>query len=90
MARQDTSYWRSQAERVIAEVHASLPIETDLKARTAAIDAAYPFGARRWHPYKVWLKERRKYLVKFGYKPRTKAAPETPLERLMRRGGVGQ
>ena len=86
----NTSYWRGQAERVIAEVHASLPIETELKARIKALDAAYPFGERKYHPYKIWLQERRRYLIKFGYKPRTKKAPESPLERLMRRGKGGQ
>lgn len=90
MSRQYASYWRGRSERVIAEVHASLPINADLKARAAAVDAAYPFGERRWHPYKIWLQERRKYLMKFGYRPRTKVAPETPLERLMRQGGSDQ
>jgi hypothetical protein len=31
-----------------------------------AIDAAYPFGERAMHPYKMWLKVRRRILSKLG------------------------
>lgn len=70
---------------MIAEVHNDLPEDVSLEDRRKAIDAAYPFGPRKYYPYKMWLRERRAYLVKFGHKPRSQP-PETPLERLMRRG----
>lgn len=79
-----TSHWRSIAMNVIGEVHASLPVDATLKERTKAIDAAYPFGERAHHPYKVWLEARKKYLARFGYRTRTKPV-ESPLERAMRR-----
>lgn len=31
-----------------------------------AIDAAYPFGERSHHPYKVWLNERKLFFAKHG------------------------
>lgn len=78
------SYWAETARRVITEVHLSLPEEADLATRRKAIDAAYPFGQRRYYPYKTWLKARREYLVKFGHVPKN-APPESPMERMMRR-----
>jgi len=38
-----------------------------------AIDAAYPFGERKYHPYKVWLKCRKMAFVELGivkYEPK--------------------
>ena len=32
----------------------------------ASIDAAYPFGERKYSPYKMWLKVRRDYLGFLG------------------------
>lgn len=29
----------------------------DEKTRAAALRAAYPFGQRQYHPYKIWLDE---------------------------------
>lgn len=31
-----------------------------------AIDAAYPFGEREHHPYKVWLRERKLFFAQHG------------------------
>lgn len=62
------SYWRKRAQRVIRgvlEEHGGKPYHEVM----AAIDAAYPFGPRSHHPYKIWLDERRKLtreLVKAG------------------------
>ena len=71
-------------------VHRAVPADADLKTRQAAIDEAYPFGERNYHPYKVWLKVRRDYLKKFGYRRTSKALEESPMERMMRRSGVDQ
>lgn len=73
-----------QAASAINAVHVTLPPDISLADRIKAIDAAYPFGARAFSPYKVWLKERRAYLCKYGYQARN-APPESPLERMMRR-----
>lgn len=36
------------------------------KERLKAVDAAYPFGMRKYHPYKQWLKIRRQILTQQG------------------------
>lgn len=77
----DSRDWPSLARAAIQAVHASLPPETCLKARMAAIDAAYPFGERRHYPYKIWCRERRRYLIPFGYVPQN--AEPAPLLRKM-------
>lgn len=57
--------WSAQARKTIEAVAATLPDEMPLKARKAAIDAAYPFGPRSHWPYKAWCKARRRYLAGF-------------------------
>jgi hypothetical protein len=78
-----------QARQVIARVHASLPSDCPLEVRRKAIDEAYPFGAREYHPYKAWLKARRAYLAPYGHIPRN-APPESPMERMMRRSAEAE
>lgn len=77
--------WRDEAWAAIERVDGELAATTTLAQRMAAVDAAYPFGARDWHPYRQWLKARRTYLARYGYRGRGAAAAESPLERLMRR-----
>jgi hypothetical protein len=51
-----TSHWRRAAAQIITRVleeHASKP---DVEVR-AALRAAYPFGQRQHHPYRIWLDE---------------------------------
>ncbi len=79
--------WANDAKRVIQEVHMSLPESATLEERIKAVDAAYPFGERAMHPYKMWLKARREYLCRFGYQPKGKPLVESPMERMMRRAG---
>lgn len=95
--------WARYAIQVISEVHAGLPEDATLQQRQAAVDAAYPFGIRKYHPYKQWLKVRRYYLEPYGYisqsaarvgklREEVRGAPlfaESPLERLYRRSGQG-
>lgn len=48
--------WRECAAPIIAKVLA----ETDGKSqgeRLKALRDAYPFGERKYHPYKIWLDE---------------------------------
>jgi len=54
--------WAERSWDVINAVHDILPADISLAKRTKAIDAAYPFGLRKNHPYKVWLRCRKKYL----------------------------
>ena len=72
MSRADT------ARAAIWRAHDTLPEAATLKARKAAIDAAYPFGEREHHPYKVWLKERRAYLARYGYGKKAAEPKERP------------
>jgi len=54
------SEWRNIANRVIAKTvkdNPGLP-EQELRKK---LSEAYPFGERRYHPYKIWLSEINKY-----------------------------
>lgn len=62
--------WADQARAAIARVDEALPKNTGLRERKEAVDAAYPFSRRCHYPYKVWCRERRAYLGKYGYVPK--------------------
>lgn len=66
--------WRAEAARIIAEAVVDLPPDVTLAGRIAVVDAACPSSWRRmsW-PQKAWQAARRDYLVRFGYRPRTKS-----------------
>ncbi len=51
------SKWRNEARRVIHLALAALPPEATDKERRKAVSAAYPFGVRGHHPYKMWCAE---------------------------------
>ncbi len=61
------SRWAARSRAVMrAAIEPLLPIVgledpgiVDSAALLAAVDAAYPFGERKMHPYKCWLAERR-------------------------------
>lgn len=48
--------WRNVARPLIARVIAEVGTE-DAKALRQALRDAYPFGQRKYWPYKVWLDE---------------------------------
>lgn len=50
------STWRDTARLIIAEVIRNHP-EASTKELKVLIREAYPFGARKWHPYKIWCDE---------------------------------
>ena len=50
------SRWRRIAAPIIARVLAECAGRPDSEIR-AALRAAYPFGPREHHPYKIWLDE---------------------------------
>lgn len=56
------SSWRQRANRVIRQA-IELNEDASREAIRAAVDAAYPFGERMYHPYKIWLKVRREYFI---------------------------
>jgi hypothetical protein len=51
--------WRDSARPVIAAVLRAMEGKPEKEIR-AALKAAYPFGMRKYHPYKVWLDEIKK------------------------------
>jgi len=50
------SYWRRQCAPIIARVLAENAGKPEAEVR-AALRAAYPFGPREHHPYRIWLDE---------------------------------
>lgn len=69
--------WHDRCWQRIAEIHATLPENATLKERKEALKNAYPFGERKYWPYKAWLKARCQYLSK--YEP-PKGVPDWALE----------
>lgn len=68
------NYWREKAAQTIQDAIAFTSKDMDLnnlseaqkRELRCAIDAAYPFGIRRNHPYQMWLDERRKTFYRLG------------------------
>jgi hypothetical protein len=50
------SYWRRRAAPIIARVLAENADQPEAVVRVA-LAAAYPFGQRKHHPYRIWLDE---------------------------------
>lgn len=83
--------WYTRAVGVIEKVHATLPADADEAMRRKALFAAYPFGERRYTPYKIWLKAQREYLTRWSNEPAgpLDARPHlSPLERQALRANV--
>ena len=79
-----TSWWRAKAAPIVARVLAETAGKPEPEIR-AALRAAYPFGVRRHHPYRIWCDEIR---VQRGRRKMTRQArrqqgrgPEPPDER---------
>jgi len=53
--------WRDYARPIIARVIADTGRD-DEKALRKALRDAYPFGERRYHPYKIWCSEVKRQL----------------------------
>ncbi len=59
------SNWRNRARAAMFPIVDEWPDKLDITEPSlllAAIDAAYPFGQRTGHPYKMWLQERRRLI----------------------------
>ena len=63
--------WYDVAVDTIILATRDLPLDTPLAERKKVVDAAYPFGQRSMWPYRAWLRARRKYLARFGYRQNT-------------------
>ena len=60
--------WREQARMAIEETLSDIPFDADEKELRRVLRAAYPFGPRENHPYKIWCDEVRKTIVQ-RFKP---------------------
>jgi len=58
-----TQSWRDISRRIIHRVLEETAGRTDAEIRRALRDA-YPFGERKYHPYKVWLDEIKRQLLR--------------------------
>jgi len=64
------SYWRPICtERIVPIIQEHLERfgKKDLKGLKKKISEAYPFGMRKYHPYKTWLDEKNKQLFWYGF-----------------------
>lgn len=61
MARTE-SPWRLRSREVIQATLATLPVGTPLPEIRRALRAAYPFGERKYTPYRLWCSEVKKAL----------------------------
>ncbi|QKQ75572.1 hypothetical protein [Nostoc sp. TCL240-02] len=79
------SYWRERAAEAIASVIASASVDlknlslADKRKLKGAIDASYPFGVRKNHPYQVWLDERRKTFYELGLARQSEGNRKPPI-----------
>jgi hypothetical protein len=63
MSRFKPSIWRVKSIEAINNAIKTAPNGADL---IKLIDAAYPFGNREYTPYKIWLEERKKALLRLN------------------------
>lgn len=80
--------WYEAAQDHIRRLDETLPADISFEERTKAVRDAYPWGERRMHPYKMWLKAQKEYLNR--HCPPTvdsKRFPLSPLERMIARAG---
>lgn len=65
-----TKTWRDVAHAAIQKALAEAEAQgLDAEATKRHVNAAYPFGERAYHPYKIWLSE-----MKRTFNPVTKVA----------------
>lgn len=70
--------WRSEFAELIQEATKDLPDDMPLDERMKVVAAARPTSgcmSASW-PQKAWQAARRDYLIRYGYKPRTKKQKE--------------
>lgn len=69
------SYWRDHCRPIIASTISAWNGKDEKELRKALYEA-YPFGERRWYPYKVWLSEIRFQLGKSRTLWKKKSQPQ--------------
>jgi hypothetical protein len=57
--------WNELSWQTIEKIHATLPSDATLKQRKEALKNGYPFGERRFFPWRAWCKARRQYLARY-------------------------
>lgn len=67
--------WRDYARPIIQKVLKENQGQ-DEKSIRKALKEAYPFGERKYHPYKIWLDEIKVQRGKRKFGARTKVIPE--------------
>ena len=60
--------WRERAAPIITDAIKRVGVE-DMKALRKELRTVYPFGARRWFPYKAWCSECRNQIAAQFPKP---------------------
>lgn len=70
--------WYDSAWDHIDAVHKTLAADVSFADRRKAISDAYPWGERRMHPYKMWLKAQKQYLARHDPRPAGPLAPAPP------------
>ena len=64
--------WRDEAKAAIKKALREAEAQgLDAEATRAYVNSKYPFGAREYHPYKMWLSEMK---ATFNPKPNPKSA----------------
>jgi len=86
MSATTRSYWRAKARPVIAEVIARIGTADPARLRRELL-AAYPFGERCSHPYKIWRDEIRAQLAQGPQQP---PQPNGQLPLFDQSAGVGR
>lgn len=67
------STWRDIVAPTIARVIREVGT-ADPKRLSAALRAAYPYGVRKYHPYRIWCNEIRRQLHPEQFPPRRRGA----------------
>jgi len=73
------SHWRRTAAPIIRRVLAENFGKPEREVR-AALRAAYPFGPRKYHPYRIWLDEIRIQTGRRRIERRTRKLQGRPAE----------
>ena len=74
-----TTSWRDSALQAMFRVHAEqLQAGANPQQIADAIDKAYPFGERRYWPYKAWLSARKHFFALKGL-PNKRTKPKHDL-----------
>lgn len=71
--------WAQIADETIRKTLAGLPKDITPEEKRKAVEAAYPFGERAMHPYKIWRKRVQFHL---GPSERKRAADRKKLQEM--------